>query len=310
MAIENSPKFLSRSSGFAAYAPAMPQPAPSPPSSNPTSFAGLLASFAAPGQKKPPARDLGRETARDRARDRARDPDGLEDDVATLSYERALRAHARYHAPEEALASAGLAAAEIPAVAHPEPALPGPALPEPTLPEPSFAEPLRIFEADPMLPGEAPASADGHAETNSAAQFAADAGQNMAGQDMAGQDMAGHGMAGQDMADQAHPAGLDLPAGLDRNLKTASITIRLSPSECAQLRRRAAEAGLTVSAYLRSCTFETEALRALVKDTLAKMRAEGVRSDGGRFDEVRDQPVTPSLARRWWRELLARFWPR
>jgi predicted DNA binding CopG/RHH family protein len=290
MAIENSPKFLSRSSGFAAYAPAMPQPAPSPPSSNPTSFAGLLASFAAPGQKKPPARDLGRETARDRARDRARDPDGLEDDVATLSYERALRAHARYHAPEEALGSAGLAAAEIPAFAHPEPALPGPALPEPTLPEPSFAEPLRIFEADPMLPGEAPASADGQAETNSAAQFAADAGQNMAG--------------------QAHPAGLDLPAGLDRNLKTASITIRLSPSECAQLRRRAAEAGLTVSAYLRSCTFETEALRALVKDTLAKMRADGMRADGGRFDEVRDQPATPSLARRWWRELLARFWPR
>ena len=300
MAIENSPKFLSRSSGFAAYAPAMPPPAPSPPSSNPTSFAGLLASFAAPGQKKPPARDLGRETARDRARDRARDPNGLEDDVATLSYERALRAHARYHAPEEALASAGLAAADIPAVARPEPALPGPALPEPTLPEPSLAEPLRIFEADPMLPGEAPASADGHAETNSAAQFAADAGQNMAGQDM----------AGQDMADQAHPAGLDLPAGLDRNLKTASITIRLSPSECAQLRRRAAEAGLTVSAYLRSCTFETEALRALVKDTLAKMRADGMRADGGRFDEVRDQPVTPSLARRWWRELLARFWPR
>ena len=55
-----------------------------------------------------------------------------------------------------------------------------------------------------------------------------------------------------------------LPTALNRNLKSASITIRLSKAECAQLRRRAAEAGLTVSAYLRSCTFEAESLRAEV----------------------------------------------
>jgi hypothetical protein len=60
----------------------------------------------------------------------------------------------------------------------------------------------------------------------------------------------------------------------DRNLKSASITIRLSKVECTQLRIRAAEAGLTVSAYLRSCTFETESLRALVKDTLAQLRTK------------------------------------
>ena len=59
---------------------------------------------------------------------------------------------------------------------------------------------------------------------------------------------------------------------LERNLKCASVTIRLSQAECAQLRTRAAEAGLTVSAYLRSCTFEAESLRAMVKDTLAKLR--------------------------------------
>ncbi len=46
--------------------------------------------------------------------------------------------------------------------------------------------------------------------------------------------------------------------------KAASITIRLSKAECAQLHDRAAEAGLTVSAYLRSCTCEVEALRAQV----------------------------------------------
>ena len=63
------------------------------------------------------------------------------------------------------------------------------------------------------------------------------------------------------------------PLALDRNLKSASITIRMSNAECAQLRKRAAEAGLTVSAYLRSCTFEAESLRALVKDTLAQLRA-------------------------------------
>jgi predicted DNA binding CopG/RHH family protein len=57
----------------------------------------------------------------------------------------------------------------------------------------------------------------------------------------------------------------------ERNLKDASITIRMSKAECAQLHRRAAEAGLTISAYLRSCTFEAESLRAMVKDTLAQL---------------------------------------
>lgn len=60
---------------------------------------------------------------------------------------------------------------------------------------------------------------------------------------------------------------------LARDLKSSSITIRLSEAECAQLRQRAAEAGLTVSAYLRSCTFEAERLRALVRDTMAQLRA-------------------------------------
>lgn len=59
---------------------------------------------------------------------------------------------------------------------------------------------------------------------------------------------------------------------LGQNRKCASITIRLSKAEGEQLRRRAAEAGLTVSAYLRSCTFEAEALRAQVKEVLAELR--------------------------------------
>ena len=53
------------------------------------------------------------------------------------------------------------------------------------------------------------------------------------------------------------------------------MTIRLSTAECALLRRRAAEAGVTVSAYLRSCTLEADALRAEVKQALAEMRTAG-----------------------------------
>jgi len=47
----------------------------------------------------------------------------------------------------------------------------------------------------------------------------------------------------------------------------------MSRAECAQLHSRAAEAGLSVSAYLRSCTFEAETLRAMVKDTMAQLRS-------------------------------------
>lgn len=54
--------------------------------------------------------------------------------------------------------------------------------------------------------------------------------------------------------------------------KCASITIRMSQAECEQLRERAAEAGMTISAYLRSCTFEAETLRAQVKEALAELR--------------------------------------
>jgi hypothetical protein len=54
--------------------------------------------------------------------------------------------------------------------------------------------------------------------------------------------------------------------------KCASVTIRMSQAECEQLRERAAEAGITISAYLRSCTFEAEALRTQVKPTLAELR--------------------------------------
>jgi hypothetical protein len=68
----------------------------------------------------------------------------------------------------------------------------------------------------------------------------------------------------------------------------------MSKAECAQLHRRAAEAGLTVSAYLRSCTFEAESLRAMVRDTLAQMRSAAA-------------PVKPAAERRSWFGWLGRL---
>ncbi|MGB6194484.1 MAG: hypothetical protein WBF42_18610, partial [Terracidiphilus sp.] len=57
--------------------------------------------------------------------------------------------------------------------------------------------------------------------------------------------------------------------------RTSSVTMRMTEEECSQLHHRAAEAGLTVSAYLRSCAFEVETLRAQVKEALAHLNAAG-----------------------------------
>ena len=58
-----------------------------------------------------------------------------------------------------------------------------------------------------------------------------------------------------------------------KSRKTASITIRITESEQAQLQQRAAAAQLSVSAYLRSCIFEAESLRTQVKEALSQMSA-------------------------------------
>ena len=75
----------------------------------------------------------------------------------------------------------------------------------------------------------------------------------------------------------------------DRDLRTASVTIRLSKAECARLHQRAAEAGLTVSAYLRSCALEAEALRAQVKLALAELKAgtEGTKDQESKKAKLR-----------------------
>jgi hypothetical protein len=59
----------------------------------------------------------------------------------------------------------------------------------------------------------------------------------------------------------------------EKKPKAASITIRVTAEEQAQLHHRAAAAQLTVSAYLRSCIFEAEALRTQVKEALSEIRS-------------------------------------
>jgi hypothetical protein len=185
------------------------QPAPCP-----STFAGFLAALAEP-DKKP---------------ELSWTDDALEDDIATLSYEHALRAHARYRSTD----------ATDPALTQPvDPARP----------------PARVpFPAAPAANPQAPLAP--HADAGTIGAFS---------------------------------------APLERNLKCASITIRLSQAECIQLRQRAAEAGLTVSAYLRSCTFEAESLRALVKDTMAQLRSA---TSAGK------QPVLPPSRPSWFQRLV------
>lgn len=72
----------------------------------------------------------------------------------------------------------------------------------------------------------------------------------------------------------ARPTGSALATRNPAAVKNASITIRMSNDDCDQLRQRAAEADMSVSAYLRSCAFEMESLRAQVKEAVAQMRLQ------------------------------------
>jgi hypothetical protein len=101
------------------------------------------------------------------------------------------------------------------------------------------------------------------------------------------------------MEAQPEPA-CEPPAAPARKPKSARITMSLSIAEHEQLRARATEAGLTLSAYLRSCTIEAESLRALVKDTLAQLRHESAP------DRKHDTPA----ARGSWFGWLRWPWPR
>jgi hypothetical protein len=174
----------------------MQEPAEASPSLSAASFASLLAALAAPEPAPKPVP--------------ASNNDGLADDIATLSYEQALRTHVRYR------------------------------------------------PADASVPPRPPADGPAQRRRREASQ-AAPAGQVRV----------------------APSKAKSRPTVPRESRKSASITIRLSQTEGAQLRARAAEAGLTVSAYLRSCTFEVEALRTQVKQALTEFRSAASTEEQG-----------------------------
>lgn len=81
------------------------------------------------------------------------------------------------------------------------------------------------------------------------------------------------------------------PAELTRQV---AISIRLADSERALIRARAAEAGVTVSAYVRQCALEVEQLRAQVQQ---------------RLETIGRKAPAPSQAQGVFARLLRRFFP-
>ena len=211
----------------------MQQPAQSASTPSTPSFAGLLAALTAPAPKT------------------AWNNDDLAEDVATLSYEHALRTHARYK------------------------------------------------PADPGGWTFAPPELSGTGENSGVSQDSYSTAQT-----------ASLGAAPGRSADAEAKSAHETSTMADVNKKCASITIRLSKAECDQLRQRAAQAGLTVSAYLRSCTFEAEALRAQVKEVLAELRTATTSGKQNVPAEARRAEVRQSEARRSWFGWLRSHWPR
>lgn len=203
----------------------MHEPAAATPSSATRGFASLLAALTTPVAESSPTWD---EIAR-------------VDDIATLSYEQALRTHARFRP--------NLVGDPLPRPDHESGEFRMP--PEPFSPENRFAS-LNAASLEP----------NDNATLNSSPSHT--------------------------------------PMALQENRRAASITIRLSRAETVQLRARAAEAGLTISAYLRSCIFEAEALRAQVREALAQFRSASAASAS------MAPGITPSAASR----SLSRFFPR
>lgn len=214
----------------------MQQTATAAPTPTAASFASLISALIAPAPKSAPKNDA------------SSIDDGLADDVATLSYERAMRSHARYRASDI------VNDRSLPQSAGPE-----------SMPTDE------VFVAEDTQPP--PVSPQGVSDSRRELES----------------EPAGH------------PARQD-DRKPERNRKTASITIRLSKAECAQMHQRAAEAGLTVSAYLRSCTFEAESLRAQVKEALAQLRSAA--SSGNLAAAPKGSQTTPPPAKRNWFEWM------
>lgn len=68
------------------------------------------------------------------------------------------------------------------------------------------------------------------------------------------------------------------------DLRCSTISVRLSDIEAERLRKRAEESEMSISAYLRSCVLEADQLRAQVKQALAELRALSHTASGTSVD--------------------------
>jgi predicted DNA binding CopG/RHH family protein len=193
----------------------MPQAAPDSSSPTAPDFAGLLAALTSSAPKPK----------------RGWNDDELADDVATLSYEQALRTHTRYKAVDTG---------------------------DGALTQVADSEAMRkLTQRDSVF----------------TAQFSTEPPTK--------------GPTRERANDAQRKSAADPSAAIEEDRKRASITIRMSKPECEQLKSRAAEAGLSMSAYLRSCTFEAEALRAQVKEALADLRKANATESQRAPDKIR-----------------------
>lgn len=210
----------------------MQQSVTAAPSSTAASFASLLSALIAPKPKTVPQYDAGWN-------------DGLADDVATLSYERALSSHARYRASD---------------IVH-----------DRSLTQSTGSESIPIREASLVMDTQfLPLSRQ--VVSDSETEHEAESAGRRVRQD-----------------ERKH----------EQNRKTASVTVRLSKPEYAQMHQRAAEAGMTVSAYLRSCTFEAESLRTQVKEALAQLRSAASSENPAAVPKGAQMPRPPANGTRF-----------
>jgi len=91
------------------------------------------------------------------------------------------------------------------------------------------------------------------------------------------------------------PLALIWPAP-PKNERQVSMSLRVAASEQALIKARAAEAGLSVSAYLRQCALEVEKLRAQVHHTLALLEQKSEQRSENHIRSLTDggSPATPA----------------
>jgi len=76
-----------------------------------------------------------------------------------------------------------------------------------------------------------------------------------------------------DSRDLARNPSKNLSGDLASPARSVSLTVRLAPEECALVKARAGEAGISVSAYVRQCALDVDLLREHVETVLAEIRA-------------------------------------